>query len=225
MKIHKHLALLLSALLALCSSLSAQSPSTGRNLANSSTKTSTTQRKAASPSPQESPQPQGEAEAQPQALPTVHGDGTNGYLPVWTGTKTIGDSAVTIDPYGNAAQPRTAGGMVKAMLYYSGMNSGRIVSCFNSTLSGAAATNPPCGFSATKLGTGSYILDFGFEIDDRFFSLTSTNWFATSGLCTDWNGACSGNTGLTPNQVEVFTFLPEPYYNTYADTKLYLFVY
>ncbi len=224
MKPETHIALLLLALLAPCSLLSAQSSSTGRSLANSPSKTSATQPKAAPPSPQETSQPQGEAEAQPQALPTVHGDGTNGYLPLWTGTKTIGNSAVTIDPEGDTSQPRTAGGMVKAMLYYSGFNNGRIVSCFNSTLSGTASTNPPCGFSATKVGTGSYILDLGFEIDDRFYSVTNTNWFATTGLCTDWNGACSVNPGLTPDQVEVFTFLPGAAYNNYFDTKFYLFV-
>ena len=125
---------------------------------------------------------------------------------------------------GNTGQARTAGGWLKAMLYYSGFNSGRIVSCFNSTLAGAAATTPPCGFSATKNGTGDYTLDFGFEIDDRFFSVTNTNWFATTGLCTNWNGACSSGS-WTPSQVEVFSFLPEPYYNTYADTKFYLMVF
>jgi hypothetical protein len=224
MKSQQYIALLLLALLALCSSLSAQS-STRRTPANSSAEALTTRHEAASPSPQETPQPQGEAAAQPQALPTVHGDGTYGYLPVWTGTKTIGNSPVTIDPEGDTSQPRTAGGMVKAMLYYSGFNSGRIVSCFNSTLSGTAATSPPCGFSETKVGTGAYILDFGFEVDDRFFTLSNTNWFATSGFCTDWNGACNPTPNITPNQVEIFTFLPEPAYNTYADTKFYLFVY
>jgi hypothetical protein len=113
---------------------------------------------------------------------------------------------------------------IKGMVYYSGMNSGRIVSCFNSTLSGAAATTPPCGFSASKRGTGNYVFDFGFRIDNRFYSLSNTNWFATSGLCTEWNGACSTDPGLTTNQVEVFTFMPSPY-NTYADTKFYLTVY
>jgi hypothetical protein len=124
----------------------------------------------------------------------------------------------------NVQQARTAGGWVKGMVYYSGFNSGRVVSCFNSTLSGAAATTPPCGFSATKVGTGDYILDFGFEIDDRFYSVTNTNWFATTGMCTNWNGACSSGS-WTPSQVEVFSFLPEPYYNTYTDTKFYLVVY
>jgi hypothetical protein len=113
---------------------------------------------------------------------------------------------------------------IKGMVYYSGFNSGRIVSCFNSTLSGAAATTAPCGFKATKRATGNYVLDFGFKIDNRFYSVSNTNWFATSGFCTEWNGGCSTDPGLTPNQVEVFTYMPAPY-NTYADTKFYLTVY
>ena len=74
-----------------------------------------------------------------------------------------------------------------------------------------------------KVGTGDYILDFGFEIDDRFFSATNTNWFAITGLCTDWNGGCSSGS-WTPNQVEVFTYMPDPY-NQYTDSKFYLTVF
>ncbi len=130
---------------------------------------------------------------------------TNGFG-VWgyntsTGTGVIGQSASGVGVRGtggvgvfgsgssfgfqtdsNVQQARTAGGWVKAMLYYSGFNSGRVVSCFNSTLSGAAAATPPCGFTATKVGTGDYILGFGFQVDDRFYALTQTNWFATSGV-------------------------------------------
>lgn len=126
---------------------------------------------------------------------------------------------------GNAQQDRTSGGWVKAMVYFSGLNSGRVVSCYNSTLSAPAATTPPCGFAFTKTGTGSYILDFGFEIDDRFFSLTQTNWFATSGICTDWNGGCSNPPSLTPNQMQIYTFMPGAAYNEYFDTKFYVMVF
>jgi len=125
---------------------------------------------------------------------------------------------------GNAQQDRTSGGWVKAMAYFSGFNGGRVVSCYNSTLSAPAATTPPCGFAFTKTGTGSYILDFGFQIDDRVFSLTQTNWFATSGICTDWNGGCSSPPALTPNQMQIYTFMGPPY-NVYADTKFYIMVF
>jgi hypothetical protein len=55
------------------------------------------------------------------------------------------------------------------MIYYSGFNTGRIVSCFNSTLTLPANTTPPCGFTATKFGTGDYSIDLGWKVDNRFF--------------------------------------------------------
>jgi hypothetical protein len=137
--------------------------------------------------------------------------------------KTLNGEGLAFAATGSAQQDRTSGGWIKAMVFYSGFNGGRIVSCFNSTLYGAAATTAPCGFAATRVGTGDYILDLGFEIDDRFFSATNTNWFATIGLCTDWNGACSSGS-WTPNQVEVFSYMPDPY-NQYTDSKFYLTVY
>ena len=74
----------------------------------------------------------------------------------------------TLDVQGNASQARTAGGMVKAMLRFSPFNGGRIISCFNSTLSGAGATTPPCGFIFDITGVGDYVFDFGFEVDTAF---------------------------------------------------------
>ena len=68
----------------------------------------------------------------------------------------------------NVQQARTAGGWVKAMVFASGFGPGAIATCFNSTLSGSAATTPPCGFTFDRIGTGDYIIDFGFQVDDRF---------------------------------------------------------
>ena len=136
------------------------------------------------------------------------------------GSAPNGDGFYTVN---NVYQDRSAGGWVKAMAYVSGFDPGRIVSCFNSTLIGAPATIPPCGFSISKLGTGDYILDFGFQIDDRFYSVSTTNWFTTTGLCTDWNGACNGGPTLTPNQAQVFSFQPSS--NSYTDVKFYVTIY
>ena len=71
----------------------------------------------------------------------------------------------------NVQQARTANGWVKAMIQWDGESSGTMLRCFNSTLSGAAATTVPCGFSLQSTGQGLNI-DFGFEVDDRFFSAT-----------------------------------------------------
>jgi hypothetical protein len=126
----------------------------------------------------------------------------------------------------NVQQARTAGGWVKAMVFASG-NSGNIIRCFNSTLSGAAASNPPCGFTLDKTGTGDYIIDFGFEVDDRFFTATPT----TNGLeeinalevCTLSLGVVC-NSNITANEVEVWSLYTDDY-GGYRDTKFFLIVY
>jgi len=133
----------------------------------------------------------------------------------------------------NVQQARTGGGWVKAMVLYSGP-AGSIVSCFNSTLAGAAATTPPCGFVSDKTGTGDYIVDFGFEVDDRFFSVADTGFglgnnsnISSIQVCTSFLGGC--NNSLTVNQVEItssYLLLSSGLGNTrFYDDKFYLVVY
>jgi hypothetical protein len=121
---------------------------------------------------------------------------------------------------GNTGQARTAGGLAKAMVFVSGYGSS-IISCFNSTLSGSAATTPPCGFLLDKTGTGDYIVDFGFEVDDRFISATTGDWALTIGVCDDFIGGCNNSTSA--NQLEVTSYAP--IINAYYDTKFYLIVF
>lgn len=101
------------------------------------------------------------------------------------GYNTAGGNAMVAN--GNASQSRTGGGWVKAMVYYDGQNGGGLSRCYNSTLTGAAATTPPCGFtvSSTSLGVS---INFGFEVDDRFLAMNlqrcacgseTPSWFAT----------------------------------------------
>jgi len=71
---------------------------------------------------------------------------------------------------GNAQQARTAGGWVKAMVYVGEANT--VFRCFNSTLAGSAATTPPCGFTISNSSVTGNTIDFGFEVDDRFYSAT-----------------------------------------------------
>ena len=68
----------------------------------------------------------------------------------------------------NVQQARTAGGWIKAMLEVDANSS--INRCFNSTLTGAAATTPPCGIDLEHPETGVYNLNFNFEVDDRFYT-------------------------------------------------------
>ena len=127
----------------------------------------------------------------------------------------------TLDVQGNASQARTAGGMVKAMLHFSPFNAGRIISCFNSTLSGAAATTPPCGFLFDITGVGDYIFDFGFEVDDRIYSVTPAQQQETVSACGNVDGNC--NNTLTNNQVEVTVFNDTG--NDFNDAKIHLIIY
>lgn len=73
---------------------------------------------------------------------------------------------------GNAAQARDKGGWVKAMALIN--RDGVVVRCYNSTLSGSAASTAPCGITVPFVGTGSYQVTFNFQVDDRFISVTAS---------------------------------------------------
>ena len=108
------------------------------------------------------------------------------------------------------------------MVYFSGLNGGRVAYCFNSTLAGAAATAPPCGITFSIVGTGDYVIDFGFEVDDRFFSITPSYLVGTYKICTASNGGgCV--TSITANQVELLFFNSTG--SAFTDNKFYLVVY
>ncbi len=140
----------------------------------------------------------------------------------------LGDSTanrVLIDNVGNVEQQRTAGGMVKAMLHFSPNNGGRIITCFNSTLGGAAATTPPCGFRFDITGVGDYIFDFGFEVDDRIYSVTAGRQDFNSPVvtaCGNQDGQCVHTGTLTNNQAEV-TVADLP--GSFVDSKIHLIIY
>jgi hypothetical protein len=137
---------------------------------------------------------------------------------------------VLIDDVGNVEQQRAASGMVKAMLHFSSFNNGRIISCFNSTFSGAAATTPPCGFSFDCPYSGDCIFDFGFEVDDRIYSATpgTQTGLDKSALpimveaCGNQDGQCVHTGTLTNNQVEVTAY---SYAGDSVDSKIHLIVY
>ncbi len=111
----------------------------------------------------------------------------------------------TLDVQGNVSQARSAGGMVKAMVFVNAYTAPySILRCFNSALSGAAATTPPCGINFTEdgFGSGYWDFDFGFEIDDRFFSLTSKQ---SAGMYPPVFHTCLGADPISPNTVQVLT--------------------
>jgi hypothetical protein len=78
---------------------------------------------------------------------------------------------------GNVAEDRASGGWAKAMVYGNGKSAPySIVRCFNSALTGTTATTPPCGIDLQEVYAGYFRVDFGFEVDDRFASVTLQNW-------------------------------------------------
>jgi hypothetical protein len=83
--------------------------------------------------------------------------------------KTLDGRGLAFSATGNVQQDRASSGWVKALLF---VNTSQppytIVRCFNSTLTGTAATTPPCGFNLLEQGPGVFTVSFGFEVDDRF---------------------------------------------------------
>ncbi len=78
----------------------------------------------------------------------------------------------------NVQQARAAGGWIKAAVSVNGSASPyQIVHCFNSTLTGSSATTPPCGFNLIEEQFAVYWIDFGFEVDDRFWSVSAEPYY------------------------------------------------
>jgi hypothetical protein len=69
-----------------------------------------------------------------------------------------------------AEAARQKGGMVKAMLFVD--KERKIVRCFNSTLAGNAASTKPCGFTIGMGSDEQAVINFGFQINDRFILST-----------------------------------------------------
>ncbi len=93
----------------------------------------------------------------------VYGLSTDG-IAVWG--QSANGPAMRAD--GNAVQARDKGGWVKAMAYVG--SDGTILRCYNG-VTGATANS--CGFTGANPGNGtSFVIDFGFNIADRFASVT-----------------------------------------------------
>ena len=76
---------------------------------------------------------------------------------------------------GNAIQPPNQGGFVKAMAYIDPFRPAGVqyvVRCYNSQQSGNGVSTAPCGITVIKTERGRYKVDFGFDVRERFFSVT-----------------------------------------------------
>ncbi len=100
----------------------------------------------------------------------------------------------------HVSQGRSMGGWLKAMAYINPNSSG-IMRCFNSQLNGSAATTVPCGMTYTYVNTAEYLVDFGFQVDDRFLSVTPAGYAgANNTLFACLDDQC-GSGVVSPNQV------------------------
>ena len=101
---------------------------------------------------------------------------------------------------GNATQARDKGGFVKAMLYVN--QDGTIARCYNGITDSSTGG---CGFTVNHFGPGDYYVDFSFQVDDRFVSVTPRNPLNIhAGVCA----AFRFEVGL-PNQVHVQTYVTD----------------
>jgi hypothetical protein len=133
----------------------------------------------------------------------------------------------------NVQQSRTVGGWVKAMVHVDFNFSGDLVilNCFNGQALGAASTTPPCGFALSAdssfSSAGFHIVDFGFEVIDRFPMLTVTESGAISGRGDLAGGVYWTSTHCcTANQVGIRTYYTAPALDLHpTDTGFYLFIF
>jgi hypothetical protein len=104
----------------------------------------------------------------------VYGTGDTG---VYASSST-GNNAIVAN--GNVSQSLSGGGWVKAMVYVNALNPPyTIVNCFNSTLSGSAATTPPCGITFNEVDSANpwtWQFNFGFQVSNRFMSATLASY-------------------------------------------------
>ena len=159
-----------------------------------------------------------------------HNDGVQGHTSfsgtgAYAGTSGIGDgnnfgmygssvSGVGVFAHSNSGyamatdgptqQARNQSGWAKALVYVD-PNTSQVLRCFNSQLAAASATTPPCGFTLSSGGGAgnSTIVDFHFQVSDRFDMVTSIDPNIVASSCDSSNSRCA----ITSTQVVVETTL------------------
>jgi hypothetical protein len=121
------------------------------------------------------------------------------------GVAVVGDSSNgwAFQALGNATQVRDKGGFVKAMAWVDPGNvAGHpIQRCFSAGVSPSQATSGDCGITYSHLSTGKHRLNFGFQVTDRFFSVTSSR-------CASCIASADVVQPPTPDAVDVYTYGP-----------------
>ena len=108
---------------------------------------------------------------------TGYNYGTSQAVPLYLSTD--GANTILNSGGGSVLQPGAGYGMPKAMVFV--LANGTISRCYNG-ITGATTNN--CGFTATRstqTGVPVYAVNFGFDVSNRFFSLTSVGGANISG--------------------------------------------
>jgi hypothetical protein len=124
-------------------------------------------------------------------------------------------NGVGIAATGNASQSRNKGGWIKAMVFV--LANGTIARCYNG-LTGASTGN--CGFSVTRIFNRIYSVDFGFQVSDRFVSVTTSTILDSIPAETI---AARIQATSNINQINVLTFYANS--GDYVVSDFYLIVY
>lgn len=128
-------------------------------------------------------------------------------------TQTPAEYDLVITDNGNLTQPVERSGLPKGMVFVdpSLPADQYIVRCYNG-ITGAASGN--CGFTMSRLGVGNYVVNFGFQVSDRFFYATATSGARTAGAKP------AGQAGVN---VDTRTIIVDP--GGSADSSFYLIVF
>jgi hypothetical protein len=108
----------------------------------------------------------------------VYGQGGTGVVAKGSTTGVFGTgTSYGFDTDSNVHQARAASGWAKAMVTVNGSSAPyKILRCFNSTLPSSTASTVPCGFNLVERAPGQFTIDFGFEVDDRFWSVSAEGY-------------------------------------------------
>ena len=104
---------------------------------------------------------------------------------------------------GNIKQSFASNGLPKAMAVYD-VQSETIVRCYNSTLTGNATTTLPCGFVVNHFTAGGFGFNFGFDVRNRFVSITTA---IRDGFSNNNNVGVYYDYGTGNNTVDIRTYL------------------
>lgn len=145
----------------------------------------------------------------------TNGVGTYGEATAPTGVGVFARNLNGVALYadGNAAQARDKGGLLKAMalihVYHSGFNNGmstaNVVRCYNSITNSSSGN---CGISfAAVYYTAGVDINFGFQIDDRFISITGNSQSGGGAAVTSYPNSNTVGVLDGGGTVEFFIFI------------------